>query len=388
MLFFTSYDSKYWYIYLFIMKIPLSRPDLTLKERQAVNKVLKTPYLALGPKLKEFEEKFASYIGTKYAIAVNSGTAGLHLLVRALGIKRGDEVITTPFSFIASANCILYEGAKPVFVDIEPNTLNIDPNKIERAITKRTKAMLIVDIFGHPADWDKILKIAKKYKLKVIEDACEALGAEYKGKKCGTFGEAAVFAFYPNKQMTTGEGGMIVTNNKKIAELCQSMRNQGREIKNNHWLEHVRLGYNYRMNEIEAALGIVQLSRIKEILKKRERVAQIYNHYLSKIPDIQIPYVSPRAKISWFVYVIRLADKYSRRDRDIILKKLEKAGIQSSNYFPSIHLQPFYRNLFGYKRGDFPIAESVSDRSIALPFYNHLTEKEIRYIVKILKKCL
>lgn len=392
------------------MKISLSSADITNKEKKAVMEVLKTSCLALGPRLKEFEEKFAKYVDTKYAVAVNSGTSGLHLVVRALGIGRGDEVITTPFSFIASANCILYEGAKPVFVDIEPESLNIDPDKIEKAITKRTKAMIIVDIFGHPANWSPILKIAKKYNLKVIEDSCEALGAEYlevrlpniknlkrsdlfklkNWRKCGTFGEAAVFAFYPNKQITTGEGGMIVTNNKKIADLCRSMMNQGRKVSGGQWLEHVRLGYNYRMTEIQAALGIAQLSRINEILRKREKVAQIYNKYLSEIPSIQVPYVSPRAKISWFVYVIQILGGRApiRKYRNRILKKLQMAGIQCSNYFQCIHLQPFYRNLFGYKRGDFPVAESVSDRTIALPFYNNLTEKQINYVVKTLKNVI
>jgi len=370
------------------MQINLSRPDITNKERKEVLAVLKTPSLALGPKLPEFEKKIANYIGTKYAVAVNSGTSGLHLLIRTLGIKKGDEVVTTPFSFIASANCILYERAKPVFVDIDPLTLNIDPKKIEKAITKKTKALLIVDVFGHPADWDPILKIARKYKLKVIEDSCEAIGAKYKNRNCGTFGEASVFAFYPNKQITTGEGGMIVTNNKKIADLCRSMSNQGRKISSGKWLEHVNPGYNYRLSDINAALGIAQLSRIDKILKKREKVAQTYNKYLAKINGIKTPYQAPWAQISWFVYVIQLTSKYTRRQRDQILKKIQRKGIQCSNYFQCIHLQPFYRKLFGYKPGNFPVAESISDRTIALPFHNNLKPKEIKYIVTNLKRIL
>lgn len=369
-------------------KIPLSRPDITQKERKAVLGVLKTPYLAMGPRLKEFEEKFANYIGVKYAIAVNSGTAGLHLLIRAFGIGKSDEVITTPFSFIASANCILYENAKPIFVDIDPNTLTIDSNKIERAITRKTKAILPVDIFGHPANWGEILKIAKKYRLTVIEDSCEALGAQYRERMCGVFGDAAVFAFYPNKQITTGEGGMIVTNNKKIADLCRSMANQGRRIKNGKWLEHIRLGYNYRMSDINAALGINQLSRINEIIKKRFRVAKTYNQYLLKISEVNVPYVDSLVKIPWFVYVIRLSKVYSRRDRDQIIRKMGAAGIQCGNYFQCIHLQPFYRRLFGYRRGSFPVAESISDQTLALPFYNNLTKKETEYIIKSIKRCL
>ena len=371
------------------MKIPLAQPDITQKEREAVLRVLKTSHLALGPKLIEFEEKFAKYVGTKYAVAVNSGTSALHVIIRSLGIRDGDEVITTPFSFIASANCILYERARPVFVDIDEKTLNINPDKIEKAITKKTKAMVIVDIFGHPVDWDPIIKIAKKYNLKLIDDSCEALGAGYKNRKCGTFGDVAVFAFYPNKQITTGgEGGMIVTNSKKIADLCRSMINQGRKVENGKWLEHVRLGYNYRMTEMQAAMGIVQLSRIEEILKKRERVAKMYNKKLKNISSIQVPYIASWAKISWFVYVIQLTKEYICKDRDRIIKKLQKAGIQSSNYFQCIHLQPFYKKLFAYKRGNFPVAESVSDRTITLPFYNKLTEKEIEYIVKNLIKCI
>jgi len=370
------------------MKIPLARPDITKLERKAVLKVLRTPYLSLGPKLEEFEEKIAKFAGVKYAIAVNSGTSALHLIIRALGIKKGDEVITTPFSFIASANCILYERAKPIFVDIDDKTLCIDPSKIEKAITKRTKAILAVDVFGHPADWDKIMKIAKKYKLKVIEDSAEALGSKYKGKKCGSFGDAAIFAFYPNKQITTGEGGMVLTNDKKIANLCRSITNQGRRVKNGKWLEHIRLGYNYRMSEICAAIGIAQLFRIRKILKKREKVAKMYNEKLKDFSEIELPYVASNVKMSWFVYVIRLTKKYSQRDRNEIIEKMAQKGIQCGNYFQPIHLQPFYREKFGYKPGDFPICESISQRTIALPFYNDLKEKEIDYIVNSLKEII
>ncbi|MCF7906869.1 DegT/DnrJ/EryC1/StrS family aminotransferase [Patescibacteria group bacterium] len=383
------------------MKIPLSNPDITEKERKAVLDVLKTPNLALGPKLKEFEEKFAQYIGAKYAIAVNSGTSALHLLIKSIGIKEGDGVITTPFSFIASANCILYEKAKPIFVDIDPLTLNIDPGKIEKTITnlpaekrKKLKAMVIVDVFGFPADWDKISKIAKKYNLKIIEDSCEAIGAEYKSgavpvrkqspwRKCGSFGDAATFAFYPNKQITTGEGGLIVTNNKKIADHCRALMNQGRKVENGKWLEHFYLGYNYRMSDINAALGLTQLSRLQEILKKREKVAKMYDQELKNIPEIQIPYRNPQAKISWFVYVVQI-----KKNRDQILKKLRAKGIACSNYFQPIHLQPLYRKKFQYKKGDFPITEKISQQTIALPFYNNLTQKQIKYIVKNLKECL
>lgn len=370
------------------IKIPLSRPDISKADKEAVLSVLNTPHLSLGPKVREFEEKIAHYIGAKYAVAINSATSGLHLIIRALGIQGGDEVITTPFSFISSANCILYERAKPVFVDIDPLTLNIDPYNIEKAITKRTKAILAVDVFSHPAEWDKLQRIARKHKLKLIEDSAEALGSEYNGKKCGNFAEAGVLSFYPNKQITTGEGGVIVTDNKKIAGLCKSMANQGRRIKDSNWLDHARLGYNYRLSDINAALGIAQLSRIKEIIKKRTGVARMYNEKLRKIPGIIVPYVGPKVKISWFVYVIRLSGAYSRKDRDNIIRKMAKKGIQCSNYFRPIHLQPFYKEALGYKRGSFPICEAVSDRTIALPFYNNLKEKEVHYVAYNLREAL
>ncbi len=243
-------------------RITLSKPDITKKDQEVVLRVLKTNFLSLGPKVKEFEEKIANFTRVKYAVAVNSGTAALHLTIRALGVGDGDEVITTSFSFISSSNCLLYEKAKPVFVDINEKTLNIDPKKIEEKITKKTKAILAVDIFCRPADWNKLREIAEKYKLFLIEDSAEALGSEYKGKKCGSFGDAAIFSFYPNKQITTGEGGIILTNNRNLADLCRSMANQGRKTKGGKWLEHVRLGYNYRLDEMSAALGISQLKRI------------------------------------------------------------------------------------------------------------------------------
>lgn len=356
--------------------IPLSNPDITKKEIELLNKVLTTPILSIGPKVKEFEKKIADYVGVKYAVAVNSGTSGLHLCVRSLGIKDGDEVITSPFSFVASANCVLFERANPVFVDIDPNTLCIDPSKIEEKITKKTKAILLVDIFGHPCDMDPIMEIAKKYNLRVIEDACEAIGAEYKGKKAGSFGDCGVLAFYPNKQITTAEGGMILTNNENIARLCRSMRNQGRDD-DGAWLTCTRLGYNYRMSELSGALGVGQMERIEEILGKRDKVARLYNKKLKVLKGILTPYVSTDAKISWFVYVIRLDDPSKR---DFIIKQMEVRGITCRNYLPSIHLQPFYANLFGYQRNSFPISEKTSDSTIALPFYSNLMESDIDYV--------
>jgi len=368
------------------LQIPLAKPDITEKEIEAVSEVLHTPKLSLGPKLNEFEKRLAEYGGVKYAVVVNSGTSALHLAIRALNIGEGDEVITTPFSFIASANCILFEKGRPVFVDIDPLTWNIDPNLIEAKITERTKAILAVDLFGYPADWDRLREIAKKYNLKLIEDAAEAIGAEYKGKKAGSLGDVAVFAFYPNKQITTGEGGAILTNDERVAELCRSLRNQGRED-GKGWFEHVRLGYNYRLSEINCALGIVQLKRLEEILSKRERIAQIYNKKLKEIEEIQLPQKSPDIRRSWFVYVIKLRDDFTMEQRDKILKYLQRNGIECRGYFAPIHLQPLYKKL-GYSKGDFPLTEAISARTIALPFYSDLDEERIDYICRCLIKGL
>ena len=364
------------------MKIPLSNPDISQKEIEAVLEVLKTPNLSLGPKLGEFESNFAAYVGTRHAIAVNSGTSGLHLCVKAMGLSDGDEVITTPFSFIASANCILFERAKPVFVDIRQDTLNIDEAKIEAKITKKTKAILPVHIFGYPSEMEKIQKIADKHGLKVIEDSCEAIGAKLNKKMSGSFGNAAVFAFYPNKQMTIGEGGMLVTDDDELARLARSMRNQGRD-EGMGWLAHNRLGYNYRLSDINCALGIAQLSRISEILAKREKVAGIYNNMLAGVKELILPPLDTnQIKRSWFVYVVQLSKEYSQSQRDAVVKKLRAAGIGCNVYFPPIHLQPFYQKSFGFKKGDFPVTEQVSERAIALPFYNNLKKEQIDCVIK------
>ena len=357
---------------------PLAKPYLTKKDKKSVLEVLDSGRLSLGPKYKIFEKEFARKIGVKYACAVSSGTAGLHLVMLAAGIKAGDEVITTPFSFVASANCILYVGAKPVFVDIDPLTYNIDPKRIEEKITKKTKAILVVHIFGQPADMDAILKIAKRHHLKIIEDACESVRAAHKGKSVGTFGESAVFAFYPNKQMTTGEGGMIVTNKKKIYDLCCALRNQGRS-ENMQWLEHKYLGYNYRMDEMSAALGLAQLERLDFSISERQKICSLYDKYLSAYSDlIQIPYVAPGNTHTRFVYVIKIKEKNISRDK--VIKVLSRLGISTKPYLPSIHLFDFYRKQYHYKRGDFLVSEETSEHSLALPLYIGLKEKDIVYI--------
>jgi perosamine synthetase len=375
------------------MNIPLSSPDITDLERQSVMAVLETPHLSLGPLLPRFEAAFAHYIGSRYAVAVNSGTSGLHLAIKALDIGEGDVVFTSPFSFVASANCILFEGAKPGFIDIDPITYNIDVVRMEKAIRQfergglTPKAILPVHVFGRPCDMDELMRVADTFGLTVIEDACEAIGSEYRGRRVGTFGEAGIFAFYPNKQITTGEGGIVVTDDEKITALCRSFRNQGRG-ENGGWLAHERLGYNYRLSEINCALGVAQLERIDEILAKRAKVAALYNAKLESVEEVHTPVMSEDATISWFVYVVRLADRYSRQDRDRILEGLRSSGIGCNNYFTPIHLQPFYREHFGFKEGDFPITEHVSERTIALPFYNNLTEEQIEHVVESLKRLL
>jgi perosamine synthetase len=369
------------------MRIYLSRPDITEKEIEAVCDVLRTPNLSLGPKVPEFEAAFAEYIGRKRAVVVNSGTSGLFLCLSALGIGPGDEVIVPPFTFIASSNTIMMTGAKPVFVDIDPKTLNIDPAKIKSAITKKTKAIMPVEAFGSPAGFDKISSIAKKNNLTILEDSCEALGSELNGKKAGTFGKMSVFAFYPNKQITTGEGGMILTDDDDLADMCVSLRNQGRG-KTGSWLSHQRLGYNYRISDINCALGIAQLSRIDEIKAKRAQVAKWYQEMLTGDDRLIVPTEPPGCNISWFVFVVRLADKFTQKQRDKIIEAMKAKGIQVAIYFTPVHLQPFMAERFGCKQGDFPVTESVAERTIALPFYNNLTKDDIALVSKTLKQVL
>jgi perosamine synthetase len=358
------------------MRIPLSAPDVTEREIEAVADVLRTPHLSLGPKLSEFERDVAAYAGTRHAVAVNSGTSGLHLSVRALGLRDGDEVITTPFSFVASANVLLYERARPVFVDVDPLTLNIDPRRIEAALTPRTRAIMVVHVFGRPAEMEAVMAVAGRHGLKVIEDACEAVGAEHGGRKAGAIGDAGVFAFYPNKQITTGEGGVIVTDDAALADAARRMRNQGRDPSSN-WFEHVELGYNYRISDINCALGVEQLRRIESILRLRESVAHRYAERLKGEPRLLLPDLAVAGgRVSWFVYVVRLGERFTRAQRDRVVGEMREQGIGCGRYFAPIHLQPLYARTFGYRAGDFPHAERSADRVIALPFFNRLTEAE------------
>jgi perosamine synthetase len=397
-------------------RIPMSSPDLTEAEVAAVMEVLSTRWLSTGPKLEAFERAAAAYVGISHAVGVNSGTSGLHLCVIASGIGPGDLVITTPFSFIASANAILYEGGIPVFVDVEPGTGNIDPALVAEAVhdltmdagrwttaggqraaehwlprkglgpdatDRRLKAVLAVHAFGQPADMDPIVEVAGEHGLVVIEDACESLGAGYKGRAAGTLGHAAVLAFYPNKQMTTGEGGLILTDNDEWAVLFRSLRNQGRDVFD-AWLNHTRLGYNYRLDEMSAALGLAQIGRVDELLARRARVAGWYDERLADLERVERPAVAPTtSKTSWFVYVVGIRPP---ADRDTVMQRLEDAGIPSRPYFTPIHLQPFYRKRFGYRRGDFPVTEALGDVSLALPFSSVMREQQVDRVCDVLRK--
>jgi perosamine synthetase len=357
------------------MRIPLSAPDVTEAEIEAVAAVMRSAQLSLGPKLGAFETAMADVAGVPDAVAVSSGTAGLHLCLQALGVSEGDEVIVPSFTFIAAANAIRYVGAVPVFVDIEEESLNMSPDGIERTITARTRALIVVHTFGRPADMSRILAIARRHELAVIEDACEAIGAEFEGRRVGSFGDLAVFAFYPNKQITTGEGGVVVTRRAELAAHLRVLRNQGRSPSDD-WLQHVELGYNYRLSEISCALGAGQLKRLSEILQRREDVARLYDRHLSGIEGLILPLLDvPGSRISWFVYVVRLDASYTPEDRDSIVHDLQQAGIGCGRYFGPIHLQPAYS---AWRNASMlPVTEAQACRTIALPFFNRIGEDQI-----------
>lgn len=369
------------------MEIHLARPDITEAEIESVLAVLRSPNLSLGPRLGEFEEAFARYLGRKRAVAVNSGTSALFLSLLALGIGDGDEVITTPFTFIASVTSIMMTGARPVFVDIDPINLNMDPARVEEAIGPRTKAILPVEVFGDPAGFDRITEIAERHGLPIVEDSCEALGSTLYGQKAGTFGTLSVFGFYPNKQITTGEGGMIVTDDGALADLCVSLRNQGRGA-GGGWLAHERLGYNCRLSDINCALGLAQLSRIDEIVARRCEVAGWYQDILDGDGRLVVPTEQEGCHISWFVFVVRLTDPFGLQHRNDLLEAMTRQKIQVSNYFPPVHLQPFIAQAYGHRPGDFPIAEAAGQRTIALPFHSQLSADDVAFVCGTLKALL
>ena len=386
-----------------MMKIPMSSPDINQEDRQAVFDVINTPILSLGPKVVEFEKRIAEYVGADHAIAVNSGTAGLHLTVHAAGLQPGDRVITTPFSFVASTNALLFENVVPIYVDVDPITGNIDPEQAQQAAQDlaaggtaahrwlprknagqgTTRAILPVDVFGQPAEYDSLLATATEFGLTIIEDSCEALGAEYKGRKAGLFGEYGIFAFYPNKQITTGEGGIIVTNNAEAADLMRALRNQGR-APGDTWLSHTYLGYNYRLDELSAALGCTQINRADAMINKRQQVADWYIELLHGIPGIELPQVVPSTtRMSWFVFVIRLDPKIDRQELAI---RLEKVGVPIRPYFLPIHLQPYMVDMFGYQPRDFPVTEDLGKRGVALPFSGVMAREQVDYVCDSLKR--
>ena len=369
------------------IRIPLSAPDILEDEIAAVADVLRTPQLSLGPQLDAFEREFAAYIGVEHAIAVNSGTSGLHLCMCALDLRAGDEVIVPSFTFIAAANAIRMVGATPVFVDIDPISLNLNPKNVAAAVTARTRAILAVHTFGRPAAMAEILAIAERHRLAVVEDVCEAIGAEYRGRKVGPLGDAGVFAFYPNKQITTGEGGMIVTRHPHVAQRARSLRNQGR-ISSGDGFDHVELGYNYRLPEMACALGRTQLRRVESILERRAEVAAWYHRCLHGNPNLLLPEGdTAEGRVSWFVYVVRLAARFQRSDRDAILRALAERGIGCARYFAPIHLQPAYQDSRRTEDA-LPVTEYVGQRTIALPFFNRISSAQVQEVCRILEEAM
>lgn len=387
-----------------MMKIPLSSPDIGEREVEYVSAVLRSQQLSLGPWVSRFEERFAEYVGARFAVAASSGTSALHMCIRAMGIGPGDEVITTPYSFVASANCILYEGATPVLLDIDRATYNLnhetlrdflaqncerkrDGGAVNRKTGRTIKAILPVHVFGLPCEMDAIVELAREYGLMILEDACEAIGAKYRGRTIGTFGDAAVFAFYPNKQMTSGEGGMIVTDNADLAEQCRSLRNQGRD-ENGRWLAHVRLGFNYRLSDIHCALGVAQLERIQELLTARESVAAEYARELAGCKLLRLPPSMDGCERSWFVYVIELSGAPGNGLRDRVRDRLHQAGIATQVYFPAIHRQPYFMQY----QPEIPMplrnAESAAESCLAIPFSGRMTKQEIGIVCKELKNAV
>ncbi len=366
-------------------RVQMSAPDIQPEDVELVTQALKSKLLSIGPFLDMFERAFADYIGARHAVAVANGTSGLHLCIRAAEIADGDEVITSPFSFIASANCVLYERAVPVFVDIDEISLNLDPALVEAAVTARTRAVLPVHIFGQPCAMNELAALCAAREFLLIEDACEAIGAEYFGRKVGTFGKAAVFSFYPNKQMTTGEGAVVTTDDPRWASLLRSLRNQGRDAMGTG-SQHEHLGYNYRLDELSAALGLSQLRRVDDLLARRERVAVRYGELLRTVPGVSPLCIVPSTtRMSWFLYMVRLDPKI---DRDQVIAHLESKRIASRVYFSPIHLHPLYRDRFGYRKGHFPVAERASASILALPFYGDLSDSDMDYVVASLRSAV
>jgi|SRR5579875_3000620 len=369
------------------MKIPLSSPEITDEDINAVTSVLRTSQLSLGPKLLEFEESFAAYIGVAHAVALSSGTAGLQLGLQALGVGEGDEVIVPSFTFIAAANAIRHLGAVPVFADIDPVSLNLTAETVERVLSRRSRAILLVHTFGIPAEMDSIVALAEKNNLRIVEDACEAIGAEYRARKIGSFGDLGVFSFYPNKPITTGEGGIVVTRDARLAKTIRALRNQGR-TGNDDRLCYSLVGHNFRLSEMNCALGISQLQRIESILARRKAVADSYYEALLACPTVVPPLRTVvEGRISWFVFVVRLSERFPRTARDQVIEALTRAGIGCRGYFPAIHLQAPYRNYCGKDSG-LTVTEEITWRTLALPFFNTLTREQVFEVCGVLAATL
>ncbi len=366
--------------------IPLAKPVLGEEEERAAVEVLRSGQLSLGPRLAQFERAFAARLGAPFASAVSSGTAGLHLALRAAGVQDGDEVITSPFSFVASANAAVFERARPVFADIDPRTLNLDPQAAAAAVSARTRALLPVHIFGYPADMDAFEALAARHGLGIVEDACEALGARHgDGREVGARGNPAVFGFYANKQLTTGEGGIVALADGAMKERIDSERNQGRSP-DMGWLDHDRLGFNYRLSDIACAIGLAQLQRLEEMLEGRRRVAALYREALAGHDGLTLPCETVGAeRRGWFVFVVQLPHG---ADRDEAVRALGARGIQSKPYLPAIHLMSFYRERYGHREGEFPVCEDVAARSIALPFFPQMSEGQVERVAAELRAVL
>jgi perosamine synthetase len=368
-----------------VRTIGLSSPWLDEREEELVLEVLRSGRLSLGPTIDRFEELFAEAVGAPYAAAVSSGTAGLHLLCIAAGVGPGDEVVTSPYSFVASANCAIYEGATPVFADIDPRTLNMAPEAVEAVITDRTRAVVAVDIYGYPCELDELRSICDARGIALVQDACEGLGARYKGAPVGSQGQSAVFAFYPNKQITTGEGGMVTTHSESEWRLLRSLRNQGR-ADSGGWLEHARLGFNYRIDDIRAAIGVGQLEKLDAILAARSAVAARYTELLGAIPGLELPLADDdEHERSWFVYVVTLP---AGTDRERVIASLSDRGIQTARYLPCVHLQSYMQERFGYRAGLCPVAEDFATRTLALPFHARLDVDDQAYVAEALASAL
>ena len=366
-------------------RVPLSRPYIDDREEGLVLDVLRSGRLSLGPAIDRFEELFAERVGAPFAAAVSSGTAGLHLLCHIAGVGEGDEVITSPISFVATANCFIFEGGRPVFADVDAHTLNLDAAAVEALVTDRTRGIVAVDMFGYPCELDELRAIAERHGLWLVDDSCEALGAEYKGAPIGSHGVSGAFGFYPNKQITTGEGGVATTHSEDEWELLKSLRNQGRSYEN-RWFHHVRLGFNYRFTDLQAAVGIAQLEKLDEILRLRAEAAARYAELLAGVDGVEPPHPDDEDhRRSWFVYVVKLPHGI---DRDSVLESLGFHGIEAAHYVPCVHLQPYMRERYGFGEGLCPVAEDAAARSLALPFFTGIDAGDQERVVEALRDAI